>query len=297
MRERKQMAAALAIAGSDPSGGAGIQADLKTMTMLGVYSGAVVACLTVQNTLGVREVVPLEAGLVKRQIEQVLVDLRVTHVKTGMVGSAAVAAAIAAALREFRGEVVCDPVLVASSGKALLAETDLASYDDTVIRLATVLTPNLEELERLAGSACRNGEEIEAAVAELFRRHARLRAVVVKGGHQPEEDSVITDRLFRRSPAGGTALVSICQCHPRVRTANSHGTGCTFASAFTAYHMLTNDDVAAFEKSVELLDRLLRLSAPHLIGHGRGPLLHHLARLTPSCECGRNPGRSRWGRW
>ena len=266
---------ALSIAGSDPSGGAGVQADLKTFCMIGVYGGAVITCLTAQNTRGVASYRPVDPEFVAEQITLVLQDLPVSHIKIGMVGTGEIARQIGAALENFSGEIVCDPVLAATSGPDLLEESARAVYCDQVLARATVLTPNLEELAVLAERSCSNRTEEIAAGRILFERYQRLRCMVVKGGHRPDDDPVI-DRLLVRRPDGEVEITA--KSHPRIRSRNTHGTGCTMASAFTAYHLLTNDDSIAFHKSVDFIDRLLTVSAPSRLGQGIGPLLHHLAK-------------------
>ncbi|HSR35854.1 MAG TPA: hydroxymethylpyrimidine/phosphomethylpyrimidine kinase, partial [Desulfurivibrionaceae bacterium] len=168
----------LSIAGSDPSGGAGIQADLKTCATLGVYGAAAITCLTVQNTTGVRSFTLLAPELVREQIRAVLDDLPVSHVKIGMVGSAAIATVIAEALADFHGEVVYDPVLRAGAGQSLLEGEARAALSQLLAR-ATALTPNLPELVALSGSPCATAQEITVAVVALFQAHPRLAAVVV----------------------------------------------------------------------------------------------------------------------
>lgn len=264
------MPTVLTIAGSDPSGGAGIQADLKTFAAIGVYGGAVVSSITVQNTRGVERVEPLAPDLVREQIEAVLSDLAVSHVKIGMVGSAAVAEAIGRALRDFAGEVIYDPVLRASSGKSLFNANAMAALEEHLLGRATVLTPNLPEFGQLVGRLAP-----EAGAAALFQRFPRLRAVAITGGHDQAQPETVTDRLLCR-PRPGEEMTALDRSHPRVATPNSHGTGCTFASAFAAYHQQCDDYRLAFTRAVDFVDHLLQASRDHWIGHGTGPLLHHL---------------------
>lgn len=268
------VATVLTVAGSDPSGGAGIQADLKTFAAIGVYGGAVITSLTVQNTMGVRQMTPLPPALVKAQLSEVLVDLTVSHVKIGMVASAAIGAAIGEALRNFAGEVIYDPVLRATSGRSLFAEEGLAALQQELINRVTVLTPNLPELTALTSISPADGD-LASAAALLFDRYPRLRALVVTGGHDEREAATVTDRLFLRPPHGSSPIC-LANSHPRVKTTNCHGTGCTFASAFAAYHQQSNDYREAFTKAIGFVDQLLRLSSAYRVGHGNGPLLHHL---------------------
>lgn len=265
----------LSIAGSDPSGGAGIQADLKTFTALGVYGGAVITNLTVQNTIAVIANQPVNPEMVKQQISAVISDMDVSHVKIGMVGTADIARAIGEALNDYPGEIVCDPVLRATTGHPLVEENDLDVLSNEVLSRATVLIPNMNELEILAGVKCRNQDEIEAAAIRLFADFGRLRVIIAKGGHLDEQATEVTDYLLLRAPQN--LVTCHPESHPRIQSRNTHGTGCTFASAFTAFHLLYGDDATAFRKTTGFMDQLLTKSAESHFGHGpQGPLLHHL---------------------
>jgi hydroxymethylpyrimidine kinase/phosphomethylpyrimidine kinase len=280
-----QLKTALTIAGSDPSGGAGIQADLKTFTILGVYSGAVITCNTVQNTTGVASYHPVAAELVRKQIMAVLEDIPVSHIKIGMVGSREIATAIYDALENFEGEVIWDPVLRASSGQLLTEAAGASDILEILAKQATVFTPNLPELAALTRKNIINTETMFDAALYLLDRFEKIRAILVKGGHQEGKDNAITDYLVRRKKnddsTSSTSHEVFSETHSRIETKNDHGTGCTFASAFTAFHLLTGSERTAFAKTSALMQELLELSAAYEIGRGRGPLLHHLAsRLT-----------------
>lgn len=268
----------LTIAGSDPSGGAGVQADVKTCTVLGVYCGAAITCITVQNTKGVRFFSPLAPELVEEQITAVLCDMPVTHIKIGMVGSAAVAAAISSALSGFSGEIICDPVLAASSGTRLIAESELEVVLKNLYRRATVLTPNLPELEKLSGKRCPGENSLKEAAEILFRSLPSLRALVVKGGHLDSPGQTVIDYLFL-APGRQTEIPHFSKRqHPRVISSNTHGTGCTFASAYAAFHLRHGSDLLAFAKASDFVGELVRLSSTARLGDGRGPLLHYLLK-------------------
>ena len=266
----RQTRAILTIAGSDPSGGAGIQADLKTLTVLGVYGCAAVTSLTVQNTLGVQSCQPLAPELVCQQVAAVLADLTVTHVKIGMIGSTAVADAIDQALQGFGGEIIYDPIVFTSVGQPLKA-TDSLDGVLKIAGLATVLTPNLHELRLISSAPCLDTDQALEAGQGLLRAYPNLKAVVIKGGHLHEEEAEVTDFLL----LAGEPL-PLPHRHRRLLSANTHGTGCTFASALAAYHQRTGDYRLAFKQTVDFLDALLFLSADWRLGEGNGGLSHHL---------------------
>jgi hydroxymethylpyrimidine/phosphomethylpyrimidine kinase len=273
--DRHASRAVLSIAGSDPSGGAGIQADLKTFTAIGVYGGAAITCLTAQNSLGVDSCLPVAPEFVKKQIKLVLADLPVSHIKTGMLGSDEIAGAMAEALRDFSGEIICDPVLTASDGHDLFQKTGENAGLQSLLNRATVLTPNLPELTSLTGQKLETPEEAVVAATALLARYPKLRGVVLTGGHIQEQAGEVEDFLILRQASGPEILSSR---HARIATKNTHGTGCTFASAFAAYHLLLGNYQEAFFKTAAFMDTVLRQSAPLALGKGKGPLAHHLFR-------------------
>ena len=270
----------LSIAGSDPSGGAGIQADLKTCTALGVYGAAAITCLTVQNTLGVRYFQPLAPQLVYDQIRAVLEDLPVSHVKIGMVGSASVAAAVAAALEDFAGEVIYDPVLRAGDGQRLVAAGNHAGMIDSLLPRVTVLTPNLPELASLSETLPTATEPDERQLLSradaLLARLPNLRAVIITGGHRDQEKSIVCDLLVLRPKQPERVVESR---HPRLPSANLHGTGCTFATAFAAWHLRGAPYPEAFRRASAFTLAAIRAGAGLTMGGGNGPLGHHLLVL------------------
>lgn len=263
----------LSIAGSDPSGGAGIQADLKTFATLGVYGAAAITCLTIQNTTGVFATHPLAPEIVKTQAAAVLADLEVSHIKLGMLGNNGIVRAVGEVLADFKGEVICDPILRSSSGKTLLEDAALADFKSEIIARATVLTPNFREFQVLTGLTDEDDEEIRAAVARIFSDYPLLTTLVLKGGHRRENEPQVVDTLFLRQVQGFRSSESR---RPRLLTPNTHGTGCTFASALAAAHHHTGNWEEAFHQACSYLDQLLRLSSNCKIGQGNGPLLHHL---------------------
>lgn len=258
-------AIALTIAGSDSSGGAGIQADLKTFTALGVYGASVVTALTAQNTRGVQGVCAVDPAFVIQQLDSVISDLNVTAIKTGMLATSAIAHAVALRLATLPGiPIVIDPVMVATSGDLLLAPEAVATYRTHLLPRATLLTPNLPEAARLL-------EVAEAASVEQAINQARALvalgcpAVLLKGGHG--SGSEITDILCVN---GEITVIS----HPRIATKNTHGTGCTLSSAIAAHLALGAPLRQAVSAGIEFLCNALAAGASHAIGAGHGPVDH-----------------------
>ena len=237
----------LIIAGSDSGGGAGIQADIKTVTMLGGHAMTAITAITAQNTLGVQAVHPVPTEMVLAQIDSVVSDIGVDAVKIGMIGSAETAAAVAERLAMLEGvPIVFDPVMVSTSGSALADGATIAAFE-RLMALATLVTPNIPELEALGG------EEI----AIRFATH-----VLAKGGHG--EGPMLTDRLI--GPRG----VMKAWSNARIDTPHTHGTGCTLASAIAAGLGQGMDLVGAVERGRKYVREALSL-APGL-GQGHGPM-------------------------
>jgi hydroxymethylpyrimidine/phosphomethylpyrimidine kinase len=256
---------ALTIAGSDSSGGAGIQADLKTFSALGVYGASVVTALTAQNTKAVCAIHAVPAEFVEAQIDAVLSDLAVGAVKIGMVWRREVIETIASALRRWRQtKVVLDPVMVATSGDALLAPRAGEALRTALIPCALIITPNLAEAAALLEAPLARTEE------EMREQGERLlalgpRAVLVKGGHAGGTQSV--DLLVERTAC--TRLVA-----DRLAVRNGHGTGCTLSSAIAA-GLAKGDNLAGAVRSAKAFVTAALAAADRLeIGSGRGPLHH-----------------------
>jgi hydroxymethylpyrimidine/phosphomethylpyrimidine kinase len=269
---------AFTIAGSDPSGGAGIQADLKTFTAIGVYGAAAITSLTFQNTQGVTGGFIPSPDAVRQQIKSVLHDLNVTHIKIGMTGNGEIADSIIEALSGFQGEIIYDPVRISSSGADLMTGNNSNASWKNLISRATVLTPNRSELELLAGCQLHSVEEGLYSAQKMLSRFPRLRILCLTGGHFEGREG-ITDYMLSRKGKKRTDAQQIHVTpihHDRIETHNLHGTGCTFASAFTAFHLLTGDDTAAFTKTSHFMQHIIQASSSEEIGHGNGPLVHHL---------------------
>ncbi len=263
----------LSIAGSDPSGGAGIQADLKTITTLGCYGAAAITAITCQNTLAVSHCHPLPPQLVADQVLAVLTDMAPSHIKIGMTASTGIIATLAQALKDFTGEIIFDPVLKSSSGHSLLSGDSVTALAPLLARVS-VLTPNIPELASLSQLPVSNAEQAQQAGLLLMERYANIRALCIKGGHLQEEEGEVVDILLEKKGLDQTVQVTRAN-HPRRRTANSHGTGCTFASAFAAYHAHQGSYQKAFHSAVTYVDTLLELGKDEKIGHGIGPLQHY----------------------
>lgn len=210
----------LSIAGSDSSGGAGIQADIKTITMLGGYAMTAITAITAQNTRGVQAVEMLPVELVLAQIDSCLSDIGADAIKIGMLGSPEIAHAVAERLDSFAGPIVFDPVMVATSGAELASDATIAAFD-RLLAVATLATPNLPELAVLSGTEPETSDTILEAAMTLAKRHGVQ--VLAKGGHRG--DAEVIDYIV--SPSGKYASFG----HARIDTRHTHGTGCTLSAA------------------------------------------------------------------
>src|ERR1700722_3938227 len=253
----------LIVAGSDSGGGAGIQADIKTVTALDGFAMTALTALTAQNTVGVHAVHPVPPDFIARQIEVVLSDLGADIIKTGMLGDSAVIDTVCEALHQFAPgvPVVVDPVMVAKGGHKLLADEAVDALRRRLLPLAAVITPNLPEAEALAGMTITSVADMRVAAAALLA--LGVAAVVLKGGHLPGDELV--DLLA--TPDGVETFTDA-----RIHTRHTHGTGCTLASAVAcglAQGMTLRDAVARARAYV----RAALLSAPGF-GAGHGPLNH-----------------------
>ena len=258
---RKAAFTALTIAGSDSSGGAGIQADLKTMTMNGVFAMSAVTALTAQNTLGVTGIMEVSPEFLGLQLDAVFTDIPPDAVKIGMVSSSALIAAIAAKLRQYSARnIVLDPVMVATSGARLISEDAVEALERELLPLASVATPNIPEAEVLSGMSIRSEGDMEAAARAIGERFGC--AVLCKGGHSLSDanDVLFADgalRWFRGR---------------RIDNPNTHGTGCTLSSAIAANlakGVPMPDAIAAAKEYISGA-----LAAMLDLGHGRGPMNH-----------------------
>jgi hydroxymethylpyrimidine/phosphomethylpyrimidine kinase len=263
---------ALTIAGVDPSGGAGVLADVKAFSALGAYACAVIAALTAQNTRAVTAVLPIAPEFIARQIDTLFADVRIDAVKIGMLGEAPVIATVAERLAHWKAErVVLDPVMVAKSGDALLAKAAVGALREALVPIALVITPNLPEAGVLLES--RGPETVKEMTRAAERLHALMgsgeRWVWLKGGHLPGGDA--TDLLFN-----GDRMIELSQ--PRVATKNTHGTGCTLSAALAALLPRWPDVPAAAKRAKEYLTQALHHADQLEVGQGHGPV-HHFHAL------------------
>jgi hydroxymethylpyrimidine/phosphomethylpyrimidine kinase len=261
-------AIALTIAGSDSSGGAGIQADLKTFTAFGVYGASVITALTAQNTRGVQGIHAVPAAFVAAQIESVLSDLDVAAIKTGMLADAQIVGAVARALRAAPSiPLIVDPVMVATSGDVLLAPEAVDALKGEIIPLATLITPNLAEAAILLGTSM---AESQPGMQDQARALLALgcRAVLLKGGHARGEAAV--DVL---ADAEGTSRLEMT----RLDTPHTHGTGCTLSAAIAALMAQGATLTHAVRRAKAYVWQGLQHGRALGVGHGRGPLDHLFA--------------------
>jgi hydroxymethylpyrimidine/phosphomethylpyrimidine kinase len=257
---------ALTIAGSDPSGGAGIQADLKTFHQFGVYGEAVITLLTVQNTVRVSRVEVMAPSLVLEQLEAVLEDIPPAAAKTGALGSAEMVRAVAQAATSFAFPLVVDPVMVSKHGLPLLTDSAASAIRDYLLPRAALITPNVPEAEILTGTAIRNLEDMRRAAHQILDMGAA--AVLIKGGHL-DLDSGVVDLLFdgvewHEFPA------------PRLDTRHTHGTGCTYSAAITAGLAGRASLQAAVAEAKRFIHEAIRTNPG--LGRGSGPVNHHADR-------------------
>jgi hydroxymethylpyrimidine/phosphomethylpyrimidine kinase len=262
---------ALTIAGSDSGGGAGIQADLKAMSALGVYGASVITAITAQNTRAVTAVEEVSVSMIAAQIAAVRDDLDVKAVKIGMLSSAAIIETVAEGLRGFAGPIVLDPVMVAKSGDALLRDDAVEALKKHLLPLATILTPNLPEAAHLLSTAPAWDEDAMLEQGEALLAFGP-KAVLMKGGHGAGDECV--DFLISE------AHVPVAFRAARLDTKNTHGTGCTLSSAIAAGLAKGMDVTQAVGEAHEYLQGAIRKADRLTVGSGHGPVHHFHALWT-----------------
>jgi hydroxymethylpyrimidine/phosphomethylpyrimidine kinase len=261
----KAIRKALTIAGSDSGAGAGIQADLKTFAALGVYGTSALTAITAQNTIGVTQVLALHPNLVAAEIDAVISDIGAHALKTGMLANTAIIQMVAKKIQQHRlKNLVVDPVMVATSGDLLIKKNAVTALRSILIPLAAVVTPNIPEAEELTGLTLRTPKDIEEAARRIVEMGAKT--VVIKGGHRhgPAVDLFFDGKKFRSLRAD------------RVRTKNTHGTGCTFSAAIAAYLAKGETSPRAVSLAKQYITRAIR--AGFVVGAGHSPV-HHFYRF------------------
>jgi hydroxymethylpyrimidine kinase/phosphomethylpyrimidine kinase len=248
----------LTIAGSDPSGGAGIQADLKVIALLGGYGTSVITALTAQNTLKIQGIFPIPAPFVREQLHSVLSDINVKAVKTGMLAQAEIISLVAQTIKKFKvPKFVLDPVMVSESGCPLLESGAIRTLRDELFPMAGLITPNLSEASVLTGFSVRtvaNMKKAARALKEKIRGN-----VLIKGGHL---SGAAIDLFY-----DGESFKEFSS--PRIQTGNTHGTGCTFSAALATFWGQGLPLIEAVGKAKEVITKAIAGAEP--LGHGRGP--------------------------
>ncbi|MEG0449600.1 MAG: bifunctional hydroxymethylpyrimidine kinase/phosphomethylpyrimidine kinase [Lysinibacillus sp.] len=251
------------IAGSDSGGGAGIQADLKTFQELGVFGTSVITALTAQNTLGVADVLPIEPSFVRKQLDVLLADFSISAIKTGMLFSSTIIQEVTDVIKQLAIPLVIDPVMIAKGGENLLQTEAIDSMRTHLLPIATVITPNIPEAEVLTGLTIQSISDIKHAAQTLI--HYGAKCVVMKGGHLAEVDFA-TDYVFLED---GHAFSMQTE---RIVTRNTHGTGCTFSAALTAF---IAQGLPLQEAIIEAKKFIQMAITQNLnIGNGHGPTNH-----------------------
>ena len=259
----------LTIAGSDSGGGAGIQADLKTIGACGCYGMSAITALTAQNTVGVMAIHPVPVPFLKQQIRAVLDDIGADAVKIGMLHAPEVIDCVAALLAEYRiPHIVLDPVMVATSGDRLIQDDGVAAMQERLFPLATLITPNIPELQIILGRTIGSDNDLHQAARDLGTRFQL--SVLAKAGHLFGEE--LTDILFDQATGEITPF-----SHQRIHTANTHGTGCTLSSAIAAHLAKGRSLPAAIEQAITYLARALEAGSSYQLGSGHGPVHHFQA--------------------
>lgn len=267
MNVKKSYPIVLSIAGSDSSGGAGIQADLKTFSALGVYGATAITAITAQNTQGVYAQFALAPQMVYDQIVAVLDDLHPKYVKIGMLSNVEIVVAVAEALRNHSLSIILDPVMVSTSGHRLLSVEAQEMVKQKLLPISLLVTPNIPEMTALTGMSLTTNQEKEAAASYLL--DYGVGAVLIKGGH--EIGATKNDVLFTRYNA---CMQSTVISSDTVQSNNTHGTGCTLSAAIAAYMARGYALETAVVEAKKYITEAIRSGAAVQIGHGFGPVNH-----------------------
>lgn len=267
MNPQKTYPIVLSIAGSDSSGGAGIQADIKTFSAIGVYGATAITAITAQNTQGVKSQFALTPQIVYDQIVSVIDDLSPVVVKIGMLSNVDIVFAVAEALSQYTLPIILDPVMVSSSGHRLLSIEGQEALKEKLLPISTLITPNIPEMDALTGMSLTTLEEKQKAAHHLFDYGAK--AVLLKGGH--EEGAVKTDILYYVH--NGEIQIDTFVSNT-ILTKNTHGTGCTLSSAIAAFMARGCNLYKAVAEAKHYVAEAIHAGADIKIGHGFGPVNH-----------------------
>ncbi|MCL2041260.1 MAG: bifunctional hydroxymethylpyrimidine kinase/phosphomethylpyrimidine kinase [Bacteroidales bacterium] len=262
MRTKMRYRVACTIAGSDSGGGAGIQADLKTFSALGVFGTSVITAITAQNTLGVTGIEAVTPDILSKQLSAVFDDLQPDAVKIGMIHNVEAARVVYRFLASF--PVVLDPVMIAESGAKLIEDETIEYIKTKLFRCVSIITPNIPEAETLTGMKITDRATLVANARMLIEQGAP--AVLLKGGHLAGDEKHDCLLIRNHEP--------VILSHPTVATDNTHGTGCTLSSAIAAYLALGEELTTAVKKATDYLQQALQAGANIKIGHGNGPVNH-----------------------
>lgn len=256
------MNTALTIAGSDSSGGAGIQADIKTMTVHGVYAMSAITALTAQNTTGVTDIMEVSPHFLEEQLDCIFTDIKADAIKTGMIPSAPLIISTASKLTEYHAKnIVVDPVMIATSGSRLMNEDALTALTSKLLPLATLVTPNIPEAEALGNIKIVSEKDMEKAAEIICKRYGC--SVLLKGGHQTADAN---DFLYQNGEP------SVWFYGKRIDNSNTHGTGCTLSSAIASNLAKGEDLKQAVQHAKDYISKAL--SAMLNLGKGSGPVNH-----------------------
>ncbi len=250
---------AMTIAGSDSISGAGIQEDLKTCTMLGVYCFTVITSVTAQNTFQVRDIFDVPENIVASQIDAILEDINVTYGKTGMLSNSKIIKIVSDKIKEYDLKMVVDPVMVAKSGAQLLKNEAIKDLIDYLIPVSYFITPNIDEAKVILKTKIRNVNDMENAAIKMYEMGPH--AVIIKGGHM--NTNFITDIYY-----DGNEILKFK--YKRIETKNTHGAGCTLSSAIASYLSKGYSDKIAFTRARKFMQKTIENSLE--MGHGHGPL-------------------------
>lgn len=266
---KKRHRVGLTIAGSDPSGGAGLQADIKTFSALGVYAATAIVAIVDENTIGVYDVHPVPVKFVEGQIRSVIDDIGADAVKIGMLHSSDLIRSVLKTLQNYPTirNIVLDPVMVATSGDPLLQPEAIATLRDELIPYARIITPNIPEASLLLGTSIDHQDQFEDAARQLSKMTGEKVSVMLKAGHL--EGDTLTDIFYNAETDRFLKLTS-----KRIDTCNTHGTGCTLSSAIAAWLAKDADLDTAAIRGKEYLAAAISAGAEYSIGHGHGPVHH-----------------------